>query len=102
MGSPSHLDQFGAFSGRGTARHIQGATQQDPARRTAVQRWWERPAGVPIKADWLLVAADAGGPNGYRDRLWKTELARAAGEMGLSRLREASLGALGTGFSSQR
>jgi Rhodopirellula transposase DDE domain len=49
-----------------------------------VQRWWERPAGLPIKADWLLVAADAGGPNGYRDRLWKTELARFAGETGLA------------------
>ena len=45
-----------------------------------MQRWWERPAGLPIKADWLLVAADAGEPNGYRDRLWKTELARLAGE----------------------
>ena len=54
------------------------------------------------QVDRLLVAADAGGSNGHRDRLWKTELAQLAAEMGLSRLGEAGPGALGTGFSSQR
>jgi hypothetical protein len=37
-GIPLALDQFGAFSGRDTARRIPGSQQQDPARRTAVQR----------------------------------------------------------------
>ena len=31
----------------------------------------------------LLITADGGGSNGYRTRLWKTELARLAAETGL-------------------
>ena len=36
-----------------------------------------RPAGAP-EATRLLITADAGGSNGYRVRVWKTELARFA------------------------
>jgi len=54
------------------------------------------------QADRLLIAADAGGPNGYRDRLWKTELARLAAETALADRAKRGLGALGTGFFSQR
>jgi Rhodopirellula transposase DDE domain len=36
------------------------------------------------QADRLLIAADAGGPNGDRNRLWKTELARLAAETALA------------------
>ena len=39
----------------------------------------ERYAG----ATRLMVTADAGGSNGYRNRLWKKELARFAAETGL-------------------
>jgi len=50
----------------------------------AIRRWWptmgaERYAG----ATRLMVTADAGGSNGYRNRLWKKELARFAAETGL-------------------
>jgi Rhodopirellula transposase DDE domain len=50
----------------------------------ALRRWWQQVgrAAYP-KADWLLISADAGGSNGYRVRLWKTELARFAAETGL-------------------
>ena len=34
-------------------------------------------------ADRLLITADGGGSNGYRLRLWKTELAALAAETGL-------------------
>jgi Rhodopirellula transposase DDE domain len=49
-----------------------------------LRRWWEQ-MGVAVypKATRLLVTADAGGSNGYRLRLWKTELARFAAETGL-------------------
>jgi hypothetical protein len=49
-----------------------------------LRRWWEQVgrAAYP-QADRLLVCADAGGSNGYRVRLWKTELARFAAETGL-------------------
>jgi len=50
----------------------------------AIRTWWCK-AGQPAYPDAtrLLVCADGGGSNGYRTRLWKTELARLATETGL-------------------
>ena len=50
----------------------------------AIRCWWRAlgPARYP-GAGRLLVTADAGGSNGYRNRLWKIELARLAAETGL-------------------
>jgi hypothetical protein len=49
-----------------------------------LRRWWQQAGRVAYPdADRLLVTADAGGRNGYRVRLWKTELARFAAETGL-------------------
>jgi len=50
----------------------------------AIRTWWERAgrAAYPAAAR-LLICADGGGSNGSRVRLWKTELARLAGETGL-------------------
>lgn len=50
----------------------------------AIRRWWtimgqER---YPT-ARRLLVTADAGGSNGYRNKLWKVEIAKLAAETGL-------------------
>ena len=48
-------------------------------------RWWEQVGRAAYPdADRLLVTADAGGSNGYRLRLWKTELARFAAATGLA------------------
>jgi hypothetical protein len=48
-------------------------------------RWWERVGRAAYPdADRLLVTADAGGSNGYRLRLWKTQLARFAAATGLA------------------
>jgi hypothetical protein len=49
-----------------------------------VRTWWQK-AGQPAYpgATRLLICADGGGSNGYRTRLWKTELAALAAETGL-------------------
>ncbi len=51
----------------------------------AIRRWWQTMGRDRYPhATRLLVTADAGGSNGYRNRLWKVELARLAEETGLS------------------
>ena len=49
-----------------------------------IRRWWQStgPACYP-HASRLLITADGGGSNGYRTRLWKTELAALATDTGL-------------------
>jgi hypothetical protein len=50
-----------------------------------IRRWWQG-AGTTAypHASRLLITADGGGSNGYRTRLWKTELAALAEETGLA------------------
>ena len=50
----------------------------------SIRRWWTT-MGAPLYPDAkrLLITADAGGSNGARLRLWKTELQRFADETGL-------------------
>ena len=51
----------------------------------AVRTWWEKMGRSRYpKAKRLMLTADAGGSNGYRNRLWKVELAKLAAETGLS------------------
>lgn len=49
-----------------------------------IRSWWEQVGkrAYPV-ATRLLITADGGGSNGYRTRLWKTELAQLAAETGL-------------------
>ncbi len=50
----------------------------------AIRRWWQAMGAERYpKAKRLMVTADAGGSNGYRNRLWKVELAKLAAETGL-------------------
>jgi transposase len=50
----------------------------------SIRRWWERMGRVRFPdATRLLITADAGGSNSYRNRLWKVELAKLAKETGL-------------------
>ena len=50
----------------------------------AIRRWWETMGRARYPdATALMVTADAGGSNGYRNRLWKVELAKLAAEIGL-------------------
>ena len=50
-----------------------------------IATWW-RQVGEPMhpNASRLLICADGGGSNGYRTRLWKTELAALATSTGLT------------------
>jgi transposase len=50
----------------------------------SIRRWWHT-MGQPAypHAQRLLITADSGGSNGYRTRLWKTELQKLANETGL-------------------
>jgi hypothetical protein len=50
-----------------------------------IATWWEQ-VGKPLhpNASRLLICADGGGSNGYRTRLWKTELAELAESTGLT------------------
>ena len=50
-----------------------------------IARWWDAvgAAAYPDAAK-LLITADGGGSNGYRTRLWKTELAALAARTGLA------------------
>jgi hypothetical protein len=50
-----------------------------------IATWW-REVGKPMypNATRLMISADGGGSNGYRTRLWKTELARFAADTGLT------------------
>ena len=49
-----------------------------------IATWW-REVGKPMYPNTarLMISADGGGSNGYRTRLWKTELARLAAATGL-------------------
>ncbi|HEX3981950.1 MAG TPA: ISAzo13 family transposase [Acidimicrobiales bacterium] len=50
----------------------------------AIRRWWSTMGKERYpKATRLMVTADAGGSNGYRNKLWKVELTRLAQETGL-------------------
>ncbi len=50
-----------------------------------IRRWWHSfGAHAYPSASRLLITADGGGSNGYRTRLWKTELAALATETGLA------------------
>jgi hypothetical protein len=49
-----------------------------------IGRWWQSAATSYPNASRLLITADGGGSNGYRTRLWKTELANLATETGLA------------------
>lgn len=51
----------------------------------SIRTWWQTMGAARYPdATRLLITADAGGSNGYRVRLWKTELAQLAAETGLS------------------
>ena len=50
-----------------------------------LRRWWTQVGQVAYPgAKRLMISADSGGSNGYRTRLWKTELAQLATDTGLA------------------
>ena len=50
----------------------------------SIKQWWQEMGSLMYgEASELLITADCGGSNGYRVRLWKTELQKLATEIGL-------------------
>ena len=50
-----------------------------------IRRWWKAVgANAYPNASRLLITADGGGSTGSRTRLWKTELATLAAQLGLT------------------
>ena len=52
----------------------------------SIRRWWNSMGQTvypDLEVEKLLITADGGGSNGYRIRLWKTELQKLADETGL-------------------
>jgi hypothetical protein len=51
----------------------------------SIRRWWTRMGQYRFpNATRLLITADSGGSNGYKRRLWKTELQKLASFMGVN------------------
>jgi transposase len=51
----------------------------------SIRRWWKARGRLDYpQATRMLITADAGGSNGYRYRVWKSELAALAAETGLA------------------
>jgi Rhodopirellula transposase DDE domain len=77
---------YGVYDVAANAGWVSVGTDHDTAAFAVqtIRTWWARAgqAGYP-HATKLLICADGGGSNGYRTRLWKTELARLADETGL-------------------
>lgn len=48
----------------------------------SIKQWWQRMGQLKFhSADKLLITADGGGSNGYRIKLWKTELQKLANSL---------------------
>jgi len=77
---------YGVFDIAGNEGWVNVGDHHDtPAFAVAsIARWWERMGRVRYPdATRLMITADAGGSNGYRSRLWKTELAKLAATIGV-------------------
>jgi transposase len=77
---------YGVYDIAANAGWVSAGTDHDTAAFAVqtIRTWWQK-AGQPAYPDAakLLICADGGGSNGYRTRLWKTELAAFAAETGL-------------------
>ena len=80
------MTPYGVYDVAANAGWVSVGTDHDTAAFAVqtVRTWWQK-AGQPAYpgATRLLICADGGGSNGYRTRLWKTELAALAAGTGL-------------------
>jgi hypothetical protein len=81
-----HAVPYGVYDGQANAGFVNVGTDGNTAALAveSVRRWWNL-AGKDAYPDVtrLLVTADAGGSNGYKNRAWKAGLAALAQETGL-------------------
>jgi hypothetical protein len=78
---------YGVYDVGADAGWVSVGTDHDTAAFAVetIRRWWHSArADLYPHASRLLITADGGGSNGYRTRLWKTELAALAAETGLA------------------
>jgi hypothetical protein len=78
---------YGVYDVAADSGWVSVGTDHDTAEfSVATIRTWWRTTGSDTysQARRLLICADGGGSNGYRTRLWKTELAHLADETGLT------------------
>ena len=77
---------YGVYDVAANSGWVAVGTDHDTAQFAVhtIRAWWGKVGREAYPgASRLLVTADGGGSNGYRTRLWKTELARFATETGL-------------------
>ena len=77
---------YGVYDVAGNAGWVSVGTDHDTAAFAVatIATWWDKAGQAAYPgARRLLITADGGGSNGYRTRLWKTELAAFAAETGL-------------------
>jgi hypothetical protein len=77
---------YGVYDVAADAEWVSVGTDHDTAEFAVatIARWWAAVgSGVYPGATGLLICADGGGSNGYRTRLFKTELAALAARTGL-------------------
>jgi hypothetical protein len=77
---------YGIYDLAADAGWVNAGTDHDTAAFAveSIRRWWNARGRADYPAAGrLLITADAGGPNGYRTRAWKTELAALALQTGL-------------------
>jgi hypothetical protein len=78
---------YGVYDLAGNTGWVSVGTDHDTAAfaaATIARWWWAVGRTAHPGADRLLITADGGGSNGYRTRLWKTELADLATRTGLA------------------
>ncbi len=77
---------YGIYDTTGDTGWVAVGTDHDTAAFAVntIRSWWNTIGKASYQAaSRLLITADGGGSNGYRTRLWKTELAALATETGL-------------------
>jgi hypothetical protein len=78
---------YGVYDVAGDAGWVSVGTDHDTAEFAVatIATWWRKAGSSAYPhASRLLITADGGGSNGYRTRLWKTELAQLAEQSGLT------------------
>ena len=78
---------YGVYDVSADAGWVSVGTDHDTAEFAVatIATWWRKAGALAYPdASRLLITADGGGSNGYRIRLWKTELARLAEDSGLT------------------
>jgi hypothetical protein len=87
IGELGKANPYGVYDLAADTGWVSVGTDHDTAEFAVetIRRWWNTMgATVYPNASRLLITADGGGSNGSRTRLWKTELADLATELGLT------------------